>query len=309
MDFVAVDVETANSSRASICAFGLAVVADGQVIERHSWLSRPPESVDYFDPFFTSIHGITEADCANAPSFAESLDRALAIVDGRPVIAHNAAFDVGAIRDACVESDLPWPDMTYGCSVVLCRRGLDLVSNSLPVVCEHLRIDLTAHHDPGADAEAAARVVLALADRAGVDTLDDLATSLMVRMGQLNAFDWAGCVGRQQALTPPEANTEADPDHPLYGREIVFTGGLSIIRRDVWALVADVGAIPASGVTRRTNYLVIGDGFMGETPEEFHTGKAAKASKLRAKGVEIEALTEADLWTMLADTRTSGTRG
>ena len=313
MEFVAIDVETANTSRSSICAFGVVEVVNGEVVNSHRWLTKPPREDTYFDPFFTLIHGIRAEDVEDAPPFTASLDRLTAIVGGRPVIGHNAAFDIGAVRDACSAGGLDWPDLTYGCSLVMSRRRLDLVSFALPNVCDHLGIELTDHHNPAADAEAAARIVLALADRAGASTLDGLAAELSVRLGKLNPFDWTGCVGKPlrdlyRSDVPPAANENADPEHPLFGREIVFTGALSTVRREAWAMVAGFGAIPAASVTKRTDYLVIGDGFSGQTPEEFHTGKAAKATQLRAKGVPIEVLTEGDLWTMLADTATHGTR-
>jgi DNA polymerase-3 subunit epsilon len=54
--------------------------------------------------------------------------------------------------------------------------------------------------------------------------------------------------------------------------------------------------------------LVIGDGFAGDDPADFYTGRAAKAAHWRAKGHRIEVLTEADLIDMLTETRTSGAR-
>jgi len=135
-------------------------------------------------------------------------------------------------REACVANELEWPTLTYACSMVLSRRSLDLISYRLPLVCDHLGIALYAHHDAGSDAEAAARVVMALAQRAQVDSLVDLADDVHVRLGQLRPLDWSGCIARHAERSahpiPPQANPDADPDHPLYHAEIVFTGGLSI---------------------------------------------------------------------------------
>ncbi len=312
LDFVALDVETANSCRGSICSIGIAVVEDGRIVQRLTWLVKPSPPYDHFDGLNVYLHGITAETVADAPTFAEVLPAVLEHIGTRPVVAHNAAFDVGAIREACVLSGLPWPSLSYACTLVISRRSLDLLSYRLPLVCQHLGIDMQLHHDAGSDAEAAARITMLLAERANAESLDDLAASLFVRVGKLTAFDWAGCVGRNAGpwgrSAPPDANPDADPDHPLFGAEVVFTGGLSIVRREAWALVAAVGGAPAAGVTKDTRFLVIGDGFAGKTPEEFHTGKAVKAAKYRAKGIPIEVLTEGDLWQILADERTTGQR-
>ena len=304
-EFVAFDVETANPSRGSVCAIGYAVVERGQVVSRESWLSQPPADLAYFDPFLTSIHGIREQDCAGAPHFDDSLARLLKVVDSRPVVAHNAAFDIGALREGCTSSGLDWPELTYGCSLVMSRRSLGLFSHRLPIVCDHLGIELTEHHDPGADSEACARIVLALADKHEVANLDDLATSLQVRLGRLSRQNWLGCfLGDELRKRPPGGNPDADPNHPLYGQVVAFTGALSVTRAEAWALLASAGGVPAANVTKESDFLVIGDGFTGDDPAEFHTGKALKDTKWRAKGRTIEVLTEGDLWALLDDATT-----
>src|SRR5687767_15705610 len=101
LDFVALDVETANARRGSICALGLVVVENGLITQRHSWLCRPPESIGHFDGFNMSLHGITPEMVAGEPLFRERLDHAGAIIGDRPVIMHNAGCGTWAIRQAC----------------------------------------------------------------------------------------------------------------------------------------------------------------------------------------------------------------
>jgi DNA polymerase III subunit epsilon len=307
MNFVGIDVETANSSRGSICSIGLAVVENGKIVRVENWLTRPPHELDWFDGFNIGIHGITPSAVADQPCFAERLDQALKIIDGRPVIAHNAAFDIGALRGACLADDLPWPTLTYGCTLVLSRRLLDLLSYRLPIVCDALGIEFRHHHAAGADASAAAEILLELARRQGTDDLTSLAASAQVRLGQVGGDAWSGCV-RTWDGAPPSANDDADPTHPLFGQNIVFTGALSIVRSDAWHAAAHFGATPDKGVTKKTTMLVVGDGFTGNSPSEFHTGKAARAAALQAKGQRIEVLSEGDFIEMLTDAETSGTR-
>ena len=89
---------------------------------------------------------------------------------------------------------------------------------------------------------------------------------------------------------------DADPDHPFYGRVIVFTGTLmSRTRQMAWDDVVRVGGIPELGVTKRTNILVTGDINPAVlAPGTPTTGKAAKAFRLQDKGQDIEVMTEDD---------------
>lgn len=309
LNFAALDVETANSNRGSICSFGVSIVTDGEVTATHHLLTKPPRGLNWFDGFNTSMHGIGPETVADQPEFKKQLTAVLAVVGDLPVIAHNAAFDIGAIRMGCVADEIDWPCVTYACSLVLSRRaGLQLLSYRLPFICEALGIPMGTHHRADDDAEAAARIVMALAARQGVGTLQELTATLMVRLGTLSAASWAGCIASLLPAQLPEASVEADPGHPLFGKLIAFTGGLSITRAEASTMVAALGATPQQGPTKHTDFLVIGDGFTGHRVGDFHTGKALAAAKANAKKGHIEVLTEGDLLEMLAEPVTSGQR-
>ena len=68
MNFVSVDVETANSDMGSICQIGIAVFEDGRLVDE--WVSLVDPD-DYFDGINISIHGISNRDVKGAPKFAD----------------------------------------------------------------------------------------------------------------------------------------------------------------------------------------------------------------------------------------------
>ena len=69
--FIAIDYETANSSYESVCAVGVTLVENGKIRSNFYTLIKPEEDFSFFDSFNTSIHGITEKDVKNAPSFGD----------------------------------------------------------------------------------------------------------------------------------------------------------------------------------------------------------------------------------------------
>ncbi|MGW5108073.1 exonuclease domain-containing protein [Nocardia sp. NPDC004123] len=174
LSFAAIDVETANSARGSICAVGVTVVRDGRHEETSSWLCRPPAGLDFFNWHNIRVHGISAAMVADKPEFAQRWAEVESLVGELPVIAHNVGFDSSAIREACGRSGIRIPAWSYSCSLALARRHLSLDSYRLPHVAAALGIDFTNHHDAAADAAAAADIVIALAARAGVDSLSAL---------------------------------------------------------------------------------------------------------------------------------------
>jgi DNA polymerase III subunit epsilon len=151
LDFVALDFETANAFRGSPCAVGLVKVGRGMVTEKQSLLMRPPAGHDHFDPWNLTIHGITAKKVMNEPRFVELWPQILGFVEDLPVVSHYAAFDLGVIREACIESTLPWPNLRYACTLVLGRMTYRLLSHRLPFVAEAAGLPSFDHHDAGQD--------------------------------------------------------------------------------------------------------------------------------------------------------------
>jgi DNA polymerase-3 subunit epsilon len=135
MSWAAIDFETANQTRGSACALGVAIVEDSHVVQRSSWLIRPP-TLD-FNPYNVMIHGITADDVASAPTFDALWPSVQALLEGRPVIAHNASFDISVLRHSLDAYGLRWPKLQYVCTRVLAKKvWTDLISYSLPVVAD-----------------------------------------------------------------------------------------------------------------------------------------------------------------------------
>ena len=66
INFVAIDLETANAYRGSICEIGIAIVEKGEVVTTKSWLVQPKGN--QYDYFNIAIHGITPEDTQNSLS-------------------------------------------------------------------------------------------------------------------------------------------------------------------------------------------------------------------------------------------------
>lgn len=242
-----------------------------------------------------AIHGIRPADVADAPTWTSALADILAFSDGQPLVAHNAGFDMGVIRAACTAEGIPWPDIRYTCSQVISRRTWKLLSYSLPYCTDAAGVVFTNHHDAGADATAAAEVLLSALQTAGTDSLDDLLSGHRIRWGGMTSDGtWQGSTyrGRNSTKAPlPEANPDADPDGPLYGMTVVLTGTLtSMTRHEAFARLAKAGARPAAAVTKKTDVLV--SATQRIRPGDALSGKARRAQELLASGHDIEVLDE-----------------
>lgn len=186
LDFTAIDFETANSSRASVCAVGLVKIRDGRIDSESGGLIRPPDGYRDFSWANIGVHGITAEMVADAPSWRRAGLWIREFVGDDLLVAHNAPFDMSVLRCACATENIPVPDVDYLCTLALARRACDLPSNRLPAVAAEFGIAFTNHHDASADARCAGEIAVAMARRHGHDKLEQLAQSFSVPVRHLD---------------------------------------------------------------------------------------------------------------------------
>ena len=103
MDFLAIDVETANSDMASICQIGFVIYENGQIKKEWSSLLNPE---DYFDFWNESIHNITEDDVIESPKFPEIYEFLKQNLENYICVCHTH-FDRVSINRTCEKYGLP----------------------------------------------------------------------------------------------------------------------------------------------------------------------------------------------------------
>ena len=309
LNFVALDFETANGSRASACAIGLVKVEYGVVTGTMSRLFRPPIGFDEFSGWNIAIHGITPAMVAKEKRFVEVWPDISRFIGDLPILAHNAAFDLSVLRSTLTASQLDWPEYSYGCTMEMSRGLFDLTSHSLSFVTHKAGIvwDESKHHDALYDAEICAEIAIAMSKLKDQTDLQALADALGLTLGQIYSDGYQSCRSSRYRGAPGhtrikssaheiEVNYAADSNHPLYGKHIVFTGALhSMSRNDAWIEVAKVGGIPIENVTKATNVIVVGQQDISKLKEgATNSEKYQRAEALKAKGYDIEVMLERD---------------
>lgn len=90
-NFAAIDFETANHERCSVCSVGIAIVKDLKITDTFYSLIKP--NPEYYLWRFSEIHGLTLNDTSNAPIFPRVWAEVSRRIEGLPLVAPNAAFD------------------------------------------------------------------------------------------------------------------------------------------------------------------------------------------------------------------------
>ena len=176
--FCVVDLETTGGGVVdTITEFGAVKVRGGEVLGEFQTLVNP---LTHIPPLIAVLTGITDQLVADAPVLAEVLPTFLEFAGDSVLVAHNAAFDVGFLKRACVTHGYPWHSPDVIDTVALARQALlrDEVPNfKLSTLAHHLGAHTTPNHRALADAQATVDVLHALIERLGnlgVATLEDL---------------------------------------------------------------------------------------------------------------------------------------
>lgn len=171
--FAAIDFETANNQRSSICSVGIAIVEDNKVIDSIYSLVRP--TPNFYTRWTTAVHGLTIRDTIDAPDFEEVWAGIAGKLRDLPLVAHNSPFDEGCLKAAHLAYDLAYPKYQFYCTCRLSRRLYPfLVNHQLQTVAAHCGYDLTHHHHAMADAYACAHIANTMMREKGVERLCDL---------------------------------------------------------------------------------------------------------------------------------------
>ena len=161
-DFAAIDFETANECRSSVCSVGVVIVRDGQIVDSFYSLIHPEP--EYFQWFCQQVHGLSEDDTEDAPVFPHVWEKIAPKIEGLPLVAHNSPFDEGCLKEVFKVYQMDYPDYEFYDTLSASRKhfGYSLPDHQLQTVAAACGYDLTNHHHALADAEACAHIAIKL---------------------------------------------------------------------------------------------------------------------------------------------------
>jgi DNA polymerase III subunit epsilon len=281
MNFVSIDVETANAKLSSICQVGIASYRDGELVETWESLVNPD---DFFDGMNVSIHGITPSSVKDAPTWRSILPQVASKLHNRVVVSHTA-FDRVAVSRACELINERIDDCVWLDSACVVRRAWSQFSRAgygLGNVARHFGISYHAH-DALEDARCAGEVMLKAIAETGIPIEGWLERVTL-------PIDPIG----ESSCAKHTVHRDGNPDGQLHGEILVFTGNLMIPRFEAADLAAKAGCCVDERVTKRTTILVVGDQDLTKLNGKTRSSKHIKAEQLIAAGQPIRIIGETD---------------
>ncbi|MBP3440988.1 MAG: hypothetical protein J6K24_07075 [Tidjanibacter sp.] len=244
---------------------------------------NPEEEI--FDYGLIYEFGATANQLESAPSFPAVYEQICSLLQGQTVLYHMPSNKL-ALQAVCNRYGLLLPDANYINSERIVRRvwtehsqsgyGLGSMRAALDIPA-----DLTS-------AEATYEIIQRAIEHTGssLEELIELANRPRVRLRENSHIE----------------SMEGNPEGPLYGETIVFTGSLDRPRKDLRDVVVALGCNFADSLTRETTMLVVGNYNNPTVLTTGKSGKLAKAEKLNKDGkAHIEIMSSDSFYMLIAE--------
>ena len=251
------------------------------------------------------LTGITDEDVKDAPEFKDILPDLVALLEDLPIVAHNASFDISFLSDAFSAAGLRLRNKSID-TVTLARKSFPgLPSYTL----EHLKVSLQLADQPSHRALSDVYTTAELfsycnnelrrsqfaKDREENNTADNTKGSVD---SESQKPPRKGAKRFQSQPKPSEITCtvdQIDASCPLCGKQLVFTGELSMSRAEAMQIAVNSGAVVKTSVSRKTDYLVVGKQDLTLVGDDGRSTKEEKAYALNADGkAVIQIIDEAE---------------
>ena len=161
--FVVFDIETTGLSAVNdmITEIGAIKIENGKIVDTYSQLINPerpiPEKI-------VELTGITDEMVKDKPTIGEIIYDFKEFIGDHVLVAHNASFDAGFIREKFKLYNLELNNPILD-TLELSRSVFPtLRSHKLNIIANHLNVDLLNHHRAVDDAKATAEILLKIFD-------------------------------------------------------------------------------------------------------------------------------------------------
>lgn len=292
-DYTSLDLETTGFSPEYCEIIEVACIRyrGGNEVGTFSSLVKP-QDMDAVDSYITNLTGITPEMLKDAPAIETVLPQLLEFVGDDTIVGHKASFDINFVYDNAERLGLGVFGNDYIDTMRLSRRLFpDFINHKLKTLVKKFGISDKVDHRAESDARQAAGCYQYMVKYTIENGLADKLSA--VQSSGRRPVKAADIVGNPELLKE---------NSPLYGKTVVFTGTLErMTRKEAMQVVADLGGINGDNVTKKTDFLVLGNNDMCASIKDGKSSKHKKAEKYILAGSDMSIISENVFYDMLSE--------
>lgn len=290
--FVVIDLETTGFSPSvdQILEFGAIKYQNGKIVDSYSSLVKY-EGGSLIDEFITELTGITRDMIKAAPYVFDILPQFIDFIGDSIVIGHNTNFDINFIYDESIRLLGKTFNNNFVDTMRLSRRlHPEEKHHRLSDLADRYSITTDGEHRALSDCKTTLACYKSIHDEA------------ISKYGSIEQFiKEARPLNRGVKASDIIADKSKENfDCIFHDKVCVITGKLDkYTRKEAMQLIADIGGINADGITKKTNFLVLGNMDYCNNIKEGKSNKLKKAEEMKLKGYDIEIIPEDVFYEMI----------
>ncbi len=289
-NFTVIDIETTGLSPEydEIIELSAIKICDDMTIDTFSSLVKPSVEID---EYITSLTGITNDMLSTAPKLISVLPKYLEFIGNDILLGYNVNFDINFLYDNTENLSCKLLSNDFVDTMRIFKKlHPDLIHHRLQDLAALYNIDYSNAHRSLSDCK--------ITYLGYIQLLDEIENSFSDVQEFINLFKRKRC--QTKAADIEATTTDIDEDNLLFGKNIVFTGTLErMLRKDAMQLVVNHGGINSDNVTKKTNYLVLGNNDYCKSIKDGKSSKQKKAENLKLSGQDIEIISESVFYDMI----------
>ena len=291
-NYIIFDIETTglDSSYDEIIEIGAIRIENNKVVSKFQSLVKPNIEID---DYISELTGITNDMVKNAPKIEDVLPQFMEFVGNEILIGHNVNFDINFIYDNLYINNYKVLKNDFIDTMRLARKLLpDLSHHRLIDLADYFNIDFSNNHRALRDCE----ITLSIYENLKLIAIEKYGDSDNFK----DAFKkHSSAIKAKDIVT---TNTEFDIDNLFYGKYVAITGTLEKLqRKEAMQIIVDLGGYCEDNVTKKTNYLILGNNDYNPILRGKKSSKLIKAEKLKLDGNDIEIISENVFYDIIDD--------
>lgn len=293
-NYVIIDIETTglDPTYDEIIELSAVKIDNCTITATYSQLLNPDCELN---PFIQSITGLTNSSFKNHPKISDVLYEYIDFLGDSILVGHNVNFDVNFLYDACMRI-LNKPFVNDFIDTMRISRKLhpDMPHHRLDDLIEYYSVSHREFHRAENDCMLTNQIFIFEKNEAlqKYDDIESFQNSFKKKRSSVHKL--------HAADIQADSDIEFDETHPLYGKVCVFTGALeNMVRKEAMQKVVNLGGLVGDSVTKKTNYLILGNYDYCKSIKDGKSSKQKKAEELKLKGHDIEVISENVFYDML----------
>ncbi len=293
-NYTIIDIETTGLSTEydSIIELAAIKVRNNKIEDTFSTLVKPFKGIE-LDQFIIQLTGINQNMIDEAPDINEVLKNYVGFIGDDIIIGHNVNFDINFIYDEICRDLGQYLENDYIDTLRISRKLFKSEKHHrLMDVSERLNVKYEGAHRAVNDCFITKEVYdgmkSLIEENIGIESFK----ILFNKSKQYHHYT------KYEHLSSDEIIS--DEDNKLYGKTCVITGTLKkYSRNEALAAIERIGGIVSNSVTKKTNYLILGNNDYCSAIKDGKSSKQKKAENYKLQGQDIEIITEATFYEML----------